>query len=182
VQNVWRLVENINFEGHWSKGELVGRRDMTAGKHTNLCPFIAGGMSWNMGSYNPQTGLMYKVGNEWCMDLEIEKTTPVLEPMAQLNIGANFNITHPTGGKAHGHVSGRDPITGKKKWEVKFDEPPLASLLSTGATWCSCPTRAATCARWTPPPARSSGSTTTARDTTAASSRTAQAASSTSRS
>jgi alcohol dehydrogenase (cytochrome c) len=66
------------------------------------------------------------------MDLEIEKTTPVLEPMAQLNIGANFNITHPQGGKAHGHVSGRDPITGEKKWEVKFDEPPLASLLSTG--------------------------------------------------
>jgi len=133
VQNVWRLVQNINFvKDITPKGELVGRRDMTAGKHTNLCPFIAGGMSWNMGSYNPQTGLLYKVGNEWCMDLEIEKTTPVLEPMAQLNIGANFNITHPTGGKAHGHVSGRDPITGTKKWEVKFDEPPLASLLSTG--------------------------------------------------
>jgi PQQ-dependent dehydrogenase (methanol/ethanol family) len=133
VVNVWRLVKNINFvQDIKPNGELVGRRDMTAGKHENLCPFIAGGMSWNMGSYNPKTGLLYKVGNEWCMDLEIIKTTPVLEPMAQLNIGANFNITHPKGEKAHGHVSARDPITGKLKWEVKFPEPPLASLLSTG--------------------------------------------------
>jgi glucose dehydrogenase len=132
VQNVWRLIQNINFvKDIKPNGELVGRRDMTAGKHTDLCPFIAGGMSWNMGSYNPQTGLMYKVGNEWCMDLEIEKTTPVLEPMAQLNIGANFNITHPKDGKARGHVSARDPVTGAKKWEVTFPEPPLASLLST---------------------------------------------------
>ena len=51
--------------------------------------------------------------------------------LTQLNIGADFNITHPQGGKARGHVSGRDPITGKKKWEVEFPEPPLASLLST---------------------------------------------------
>jgi len=133
VVNVWRLVKNINFvQDIKPNGELVGRRDMTEGKHENLCPFIAGGMSWNMGSYNPKTGLLYKVGNEWCMDLEIVKTTPVLEPMAQLNIGANFNITNPKGDKAHGHVSARDPITGKLKWEVKFPEPPLASLLSTG--------------------------------------------------
>jgi PQQ-dependent dehydrogenase (methanol/ethanol family) len=134
VQNVWRLIKNINFvkDIDPKTGELVGRRDLTEGKHTDLCPFIAGGMSWNMGSYNPKTGLLYKVGNEWCMDLVVEKTTPVLEPMAQLNIGANFNITHPKGEKAHGHVSARDPITGAKKWEIVFPEPPLASLLSTG--------------------------------------------------
>jgi len=133
VVNVWRLVKHINFvQDIKPNGELVGRRDMTAGKHENLCPFIAGGMSWNMGSYSPKTGLLYKVGNEWCMDLEIVKTAPILEPMAQLNIGANFNITHPKGEKAHGHVSARDPITGKMKWEIKFPEPPLASLLSTG--------------------------------------------------
>jgi PQQ-dependent dehydrogenase (methanol/ethanol family) len=133
VQNVWRLVKAINFvQDIKPDGTLVGRRDFAEGKQKNLCPFIAGGMSWNMGSYNPKTGMLYKVGNEWCMDLEVKKTTPVLEPMAQLNIGANFNITHPQGGKAYGHVSGRDPITGAKKWEVKFDEPPLASLLSTG--------------------------------------------------
>jgi PQQ-dependent dehydrogenase (methanol/ethanol family) len=133
VQNVWPLIKNITFVKEIKPdGTLVGRMDMTEGKHTGLCPFIAGGMSWNMGSYNPKTGLMYKVGNEWCMDLTVQKTTPVLEPMAQLNIGADFNITNPPDCKARGHVSGRDPITGAKKWEVVFPEPPLASLLSTG--------------------------------------------------
>jgi len=134
VVNVWPLVQNINFvKGIDPKtGELQGRRDMVEGEHKNLCPAIAGGISWNAGAFNPQTGLYYKVGNEWCMDLKVVKTTPILEPMAQLNIGADFTFTDPVGGKAHGHVSARDPVTGAKKWEVKYDEPPLASLLSTG--------------------------------------------------
>ena len=66
------------------------------------------------------------------MDLEVIKTTPILEPMAQLNIGANFKLRDPEGGKAYGHVDARDPITGEKKWEIKFPEPPLSSLLATG--------------------------------------------------
>jgi PQQ-dependent dehydrogenase (methanol/ethanol family) len=135
VQNVWRGVKNINFvkDINPKTGELIGRRDLAEGKHQALCPFIAGGYSWNAGSYNPGTGLYYKVGNEWCMDLEVIKTTPILEPMAQLNIGSNFTVNkmNPDGSKAHGHVSARDPITGKMKWEVKYAEPPLASLLST---------------------------------------------------
>ena len=56
-----------------------------------LCPHIDGGVSWNSGSYNPNTGLYYKMGNEWCMTLEVVKTTPVTEPEVQLNIGANFH-------------------------------------------------------------------------------------------
>ncbi len=134
VANVWRLVQHINFvkDIDPKTGELIGRRDMVEGAHKNLCPAIPGGISWNSGSYNPLTGLYYKVGQEWCMDLEISKTTPILEPMAQLNIGANFKLRDPEGGKAHGHVSARDPITGQKKWEISFPEPPLASLLSTG--------------------------------------------------
>jgi glucose dehydrogenase len=105
---------------------------MAEGKHKNLCPFIAGGFSWNMGSYNPRTGLYYKVNNEWCMDLDVIKTTPILEPMVQLNIGANFNLVPPEGEKIYGHVDARDPITGEKRWELRYPEPPLASLLSTG--------------------------------------------------
>jgi PQQ-dependent dehydrogenase (methanol/ethanol family) len=135
VQNVWQGVKNINFVKSIDPktGELIGRRDLAEGKHQALCPYISGGYSWNSGAYNPNTGLYYKVGNEWCMDLEVVKTTPILEPMAQLNIGSNFTVnkTTPDGGKARGHVSGRDPITGAVKWEVQFSEPPLASLLST---------------------------------------------------
>jgi PQQ-dependent dehydrogenase (methanol/ethanol family) len=134
VQNVWRLVKNINFveDIDPKTGELIGRRDMVEGSHQNLCPAIAGGISWNSGSYNPKTGYYYKVGQEWCMDLEIVKTTPILEPMAQLNIGATFSLRDPEGGVAHAHVDARDPITGEKAWEIYFPEPPLASLLSTG--------------------------------------------------
>ncbi|GEO37642.1 alcohol dehydrogenase [Skermanella aerolata] len=134
IANVWRLVQNINFvkDIDPKTGELIGRRDMAAGKHSNLCPAIPGGISWNTGAYNPNSGLYYKVGQEWCMDLEVVKTTPIVEPQIQLNIGANFQLRDPEGGKAHGHVSGRDPVTGEKKWEVNFTEPPLASLLTTG--------------------------------------------------
>lgn len=132
--NVWRLVENINFVQNIDprSGELIGRRDMVEGRHENLCPAIPGGISWNSGAYSPQTGLYYKVGQEWCMDLEVVRTTPVTEPALQLNIGANFKLRNPEGGKAYGHVSGRDPVTGEKRWQVDFPEPPLASLLATG--------------------------------------------------
>lgn len=134
IVNVWQAADNINFVERIDPktGELIGRRDMAEGEHKNLCPAIAGGISWNSGTYNPKTGLYYKVVQEWCMDLEVVKTTPITEPQAQLNIGANFTFTNPVGGVARGHVDARDPVTGEKKWEIHFPEPPLASLLSTG--------------------------------------------------
>jgi PQQ-dependent dehydrogenase (methanol/ethanol family) len=132
VENVYKIVDNINFVKDITKtGELVGRRDMTAGPQKGLCPAIDGGVSWNSGTYNPKTGLYYKIGNEWCMDLTVQKTTPVTEPQAQLNIAAEFQEVNPPDGKAHGHLDARDPITGKLKWRVNYPEPPLASLLST---------------------------------------------------
>ncbi|UFZ01865.1 PQQ-binding-like beta-propeller repeat protein [Bradyrhizobium ontarionense] len=135
VQNVWRITENSNFVKNIDPktGELIGRRDFTAGKVAEpLCPHISGGVSWNSGSYNPKTGLYYKLGQEWCMTLDIVKTTPVVAPQAQLNIGANFTIAKPPSGEIYGHLDARDPVTGAKKWEVRFPEPPLASVLSTG--------------------------------------------------
>jgi alcohol dehydrogenase (cytochrome c) len=135
VQNVWRLSKHINFvkDINPKTGELVGRRDLSLGvQNPPLCPAIAGGISWNSGAYNPKTGLYYKIGQEWCMEIEVVKTTPIVEPMAQLNIGANFKLVNPPNEKAHGHLSARDPVTGEKKWEVHYDEPPLASVLSTG--------------------------------------------------
>ena len=107
-------------------GELIGRRDLAEGKHKNLCPSIAGGFSWNSGSYNPKTGLFYKVGYEWCIDLEVVKTTPILEPMAQLNIGADFKFVPPEGDKLRGHIRARDPITGKVKFEIPYAKAPAA--------------------------------------------------------
>jgi PQQ-dependent dehydrogenase (methanol/ethanol family) len=133
IENVWNLVKASNFVKSIDPktGELQGRRDMTEGHQTGLCPAIAGGVSWNSGTYSPDTGLYYKVGNEWCIDLDIVKTQPVTEPVAQLNIGATFKFVDPPGDKMHGHVDARDPITGKVTWSVDYPEPPLASLLST---------------------------------------------------
>jgi alcohol dehydrogenase (cytochrome c) len=133
IENVYNVVKNSNFvKGIDPKtGELQGRRDMPEGKQTNLCPFIGGGVSWNSGTYNPETGLYYKIVQEVCMDLEIVKTQPVTEPVAQLNIGATFTFKDPVGDKMHGHLDARDPITGKLAWTVNFPEPPVASLLST---------------------------------------------------
>ena len=134
VQNVYPLVNAINFvKGIDPKtGELSGRRDFAVGKQSEpLCPAISGGVSWNAGSYSPQTKLYYKIGNEWCIDLTVVKTTPVTEPVVQLNIGANFKLVPPPGGEIYGHLDARDPITGAKKWEVRYPEPPMASILST---------------------------------------------------
>src|SRR6266550_2454250 len=134
VENVWPLVKNINFVKSIDPktGELIGRRDLVAGKADSpLCPAIAGGISWNSGAYSPKTQLYYKIGQEWCMDLTVEKTNPILEPMAQLNIGAQFKLVAPPDGPARGHLDARDPVTGVKKWEVNYKAPPLASVLAT---------------------------------------------------
>jgi alcohol dehydrogenase (cytochrome c) len=134
IENVWRIADNINFVKNIDPktGELIGRRDLSLGKtDTPLCPAIAGGVSWNAGTYNAKTGLYYKIVQEWCMDLEVVKTTPITEPMAQLNIGANFKLVPPPDGKIRGHLDARDPVTGARKWTIDFPEPPLASLLGT---------------------------------------------------
>lgn len=135
IVNVWRITENSNFvkdiDPH--TGELIGRRDFTAG-HVDppLCPAIDGGVSFNSGAYDPRTNTYYKVGNEWCIDLTVVKTRPIVEPQAQLNIGADFHeVPAPGQTKMWGHVDARDPVTGKVKWSVNYREPPLASLLAT---------------------------------------------------
>src|SRR5260370_29519850 len=76
--------------------------------------------------------MYWKMAEEWCKDNEVVKTPSMFEPMAQLNIGANFNFVPPPDGPAVGRLDARDPITGAKKWEVTFPEPPLASVLATG--------------------------------------------------
>ena len=76
LKNVWRITQNSNFvkDIDPKTGELIGRRDFSAGKVAEpLCPHISGGVSWNAGSYNPKTGLYYKLGQEWCMTLTISE-------------------------------------------------------------------------------------------------------------
>jgi PQQ-dependent dehydrogenase (methanol/ethanol family) len=131
--NVYKGVDNINFvQDIKPDGTLVGRRDLPGGKHKNLCPAIMGGYSWPSGSYSPKTGLLYRVGYEWCMDLEVLKTQPITEPFAQLNLGATFTPVPPEGDRLRGHIRARDPVTGNVKFEIPYTVPPHASLLTTG--------------------------------------------------
>ncbi|MBX5455032.1 MAG: PQQ-binding-like beta-propeller repeat protein [Acidobacteriia bacterium] len=134
LRNVWHLGKTANFvQGiNPETGELIGRRFLHEGMNKALCPAIDGAISWNSGSYNPVTGLYYKVGQEWCQDIEVQKVDRPKDYSGQNYFGATWNSIPPPGYEsAFGHVSGRDPITGHVAWEVVYRYPPLASLLST---------------------------------------------------
>ncbi len=132
VENAYVIGETLNFiSGVSNKGELLGRVNLKEGSYPNLCPAIDGAISWNTGAYSPKTGLMYKIAQEWCHDLEVVKAEAPEDFSGQLYLGASWTTTHPKGKKAYGTVQARDPITGKMAWRVEFKYPPLASLLST---------------------------------------------------
>ncbi len=125
LQNVWRLIKHVNFvQDIKPDGTLVGRREPAEGVQKGICPASAGGTGWSAGSFNPKTGLYYKVGNEWCMDLDPRKAGPGTG-------SGGITVVPPPGEKVSAHVSARDPLTGAKKWEISLSEPPMASLLST---------------------------------------------------
>ncbi|MFQ5960533.1 MAG: pyrroloquinoline quinone-dependent dehydrogenase [Candidatus Methylomirabilales bacterium] len=113
-----------------------------AGEKTLVCPAIDGGHSWNAGTYSPQTGLFYRIANEWCMWLTVApeegaaatagSETRITEPFAQPFMAAEWEGTHPPGDKAHGVITARNPVTGETAWEKRYDIIPHSALLSTG--------------------------------------------------
>lgn len=132
LENVWHLGKTSNFVKSIDPktGELIGRRDLNIGMNKAVCPAIDGAISWNAGSYNPDLNLYYKVGMEFCADIDLQKVDAPTS--AQLHLGASYTFIAPPGHeKAFGHVSARDPISGKAAWEVEYKYPPLASLLGT---------------------------------------------------
>jgi len=134
IVNVWRATENSNFvkDIDPKTGELVGRTSEKEGDNKDICPAFTGALGWPAGSYSPKTGLYYRPVTEACMNLKVAKTTPVIEPQAQLFVGAQFEVHGPNGQKPYGHVDARDPVTGKLKWQAKFPEYLLAAVMATG--------------------------------------------------
>jgi alcohol dehydrogenase (cytochrome c) len=135
IENVWPM----NHVYNWVKsinpktGELIGRNPpREVGKAKFICPWIAGGRSWNSGSYNPKTKLWYNTAMEACEEVTVEKQTPQTEPAAGLFFGGDQVAKHPPGGEAYGHLDARDPVTGERKWSINYKYPPIGSVLSTG--------------------------------------------------
>src|SRR5262245_17996045 len=141
--NVYPDMKNFNWTSGFNlrTGEWENRLWPKAGEKTLVCPAIDGGHSWNAGAYNPDTKLFYRIANEWCMNLiskpkvggkvlvgAEERTT---EPFAQTFFAADCEGTNPPGDKAHGRLTARDPVTGKLKWERRYDIIPHSALLST---------------------------------------------------
>ncbi len=123
VENVWHLGQTSNFvkDVDPKTGALIGRRDLHEGMNKQLCPAIDGAISWNSGSYDPDTGLYYKIGQEFCADQDVVKVDKPADFSGKLYLGATWTVVAPPGhDKAYGHVDARDPITGKVAWQVDY--------------------------------------------------------------
>jgi hypothetical protein len=95
-----------------------------------LCPAIDSAITRNAGSYDPDSGLYYKVGMEFCADIDFDKLDQ--PPSAPLEIDVSYtSVAPPDHEGGFGHVSARDPISGETAWDVEYKYPPLASLLTT---------------------------------------------------
>jgi len=124
----WNFVKTIDPR----TGRHIEPNIPEMGKENYICPWIAGGLSFNAGSYNPKTGLWYRAFMEACEVVTVQKQTPVTEPAAQLYFGGDQVAKHTPKGPAYGHLDARDPVTGELKWTVNFKYPQIGYVLSTG--------------------------------------------------
>jgi alcohol dehydrogenase (cytochrome c) len=135
LENVWQFAENVN----WVKGidpktgALIDPIYPEVDKVKTFCPNLLGARSWNHGAYNPGTGLWYSHAMEVCNEVVAGKDDPDnLKAVSSLSLGIeSIKLVPPPGTKPHGRLDARDPITGKRKWSIKYDLPPLSSVLTT---------------------------------------------------
>lgn len=135
LHDVWQFAEHVN----WVKGidrktgALIDPVYPEAGKRVNFCPNLLGARSWNHGAYNPGTGLWYSHAMEVCNDVVAAKDEPEdLKSLASVSLGIEeIKLVPPPGDTPHGRLDARDPITGKVKWSLRYELPPLSSVLTT---------------------------------------------------
>jgi PQQ-dependent dehydrogenase (methanol/ethanol family) len=141
--NVYPDMKNHNWTSGYNleTGQWENMLWPVAGERTLVCPAIDGGHSWNPGTYSPQTGLFYRIANEWCMYLTVNpkeggpatagSETRTTEPFAVAFMSAQWEGADPPGDKAHGRLTARDPVSGDIAWEKRYEIIPHSGLLST---------------------------------------------------
>ncbi|MEZ5627195.1 MAG: PQQ-binding-like beta-propeller repeat protein [Rhodocyclaceae bacterium] len=136
LENVWQFAENMN----WAKGidpktgALIEPRRPEPGKRELLCPNLLGARSWNHGAYNPGTGLWYSHAMEVCNEVVSGPDDPEsLKAISALSLGIDeIKLVPPPNSKdPYGRLDARDPLTGELKWSIRYDLPPLSSVLTT---------------------------------------------------
>jgi PQQ-dependent dehydrogenase (methanol/ethanol family) len=132
LASIWRLSKYSNFVHSidTNTGALIGRRDLPVGKHLNVCPSSDGAIGGGAGALSPRTGMYYKVVREWCSNIELTQFANA-DATQPPQLSSTWQLAHPPGRTAFGHLSARDPVTGALVWEREYPQPPAAGLLTT---------------------------------------------------
>ncbi len=116
----------------WAKGlDDKGRPEVLPGvtptaDGVRVCPGLAGATNWMAPSYNPDTKLFYIPVREQC-DVFYAEPPKYFE-------GKNYwgsVFRGATDEKEFGMLQAYDPITGKTKWQFRYQKAPWAGTLST---------------------------------------------------
>ncbi len=134
IKNAWQFTENMN----WAKGVdpktglPIDPVYPEAGKQKLHCPNLLGARSWNHGAYNPKTKLWYSHAMELCNTVTSAKSDDIPKGISALYLGlSEITLTNPPGKKGDGWLGAFDPLTGKQAWKIRFELPPLSSVLAT---------------------------------------------------
>ena len=103
-------------------------RKFRAGEKIELWPSVFGGKNWMPMSFNPKTGLAY--ANTLNIGMPYKLLTPEFK-QGEWFLGIEFTgFTPPQGPR--GSLQAIDPMTGKAKWEMPWEEmPSLSGTLTT---------------------------------------------------
>jgi glucose dehydrogenase len=117
-KSILRSEAFVPHENMWAEPTELG---------TRVAPGIAGGANWQPMAYSPRTGLLYVRG---------QHTPSVYHRMVREHtVGERYDggVASPARGEAFATTTAIDAATGKIKWQLKTEEPMLASPLCGGA-------------------------------------------------
>ncbi len=113
----------------------TGRPTMNPAKdpgtgEVDVCPSFLGGTNYMPLSYNPEAGLAFVPGNEWCETIKDLPDAPYKPGKAYVN--AEFHM-HPAPGAlgAGGFIKAINVKNGEAMWTKKFEDPIWSGTLAT---------------------------------------------------